>query len=65
MEFIKNITVKKLIFESNDSGYVIFEGEVGGDLYTFKGVCSSIDVGATLDGEGTLRNDRYGQRRQS
>ena len=61
MEFIKNITVKKLIFESNDSGYVIFEGEVGGDLYTFKGVCSSIDVGATLDGEGTLRNDRYGQ----
>ena len=61
MEFIKNITVKRVIYESPDSAYVIFEGTLNGNEYTFKGASQPVDVGTVLDGEGVMQNDRYGQ----
>lgn len=61
MEFLKSIKVKNIIFQSNDSAYVIFEGTLGRDLFTFKGTCPDISIGDLLDGEGVLKKDHYGE----
>lgn len=59
-EFIKNITVKKIIFHSQESNYAIFSGLLEKQEFVFKGAVSDISEGDTLDGEGVLKSDGRG-----